>query len=71
LVFSPGLVRSEKNDPLQMLTDTKYASLFTSRAIESYPASFPPEAQECAQQMLDEIFASNVVVTNVPTATAT
>jgi len=61
LVFSPGLVRSEKNDPLQMLTDTKYASLFTSRAIECYPDCFPQEARECAQEILDEIFSGNVL----------
>lgn len=61
LVFSPGLVRSEKNDPLQMLQDTKAASNFVARAIECSPHCFADEAQQCAAQILEEIFAGNVV----------
>ena len=105
LVFSPGLIKSEKNDPMQMLTgqtqqqtnaetrgrspplapgapgsagneiltfvlcccsvafplslapDTKYASNFVYRAIECSPGCFSSDAQECARQLLEEIFS--------------
>ncbi len=60
LVFSPGLLRSEKNDPLQMLQDTKYASHFVFRAVEASPECFTQEAQQCAEQLLEHIFSGNV-----------
>jgi len=60
LVFSPGLLRSERNDPLQMLSDTKHASAFVAFAVEASPDCFTTEAQTCAQQLLDHIFSGNV-----------
>jgi len=60
LVFSPGLVRSEKNDPMQMLQDTKFASNFVARAVECSPDCFSDKSRTSSQQILEEIFASNV-----------
>jgi hypothetical protein len=44
-----------------MLQDTKAASNFVARAIECSPQCFSEEAQLCAGQILEEIFAGNVV----------